>query len=141
MGHWVTIFKIKNEIYFLDSFGLHPQMYNFDLKLVFKSKVKYAYYYLNLQTQSDESSACGAYIIFFIHTIVLCKYSFSCLKKKKKIRHSNNLLNDHFIVQYIYEHFKDILPYNCQQLFCNSNFIINRNKCMQYVCKNNLARI
>ena len=138
LGHWVAILKIKNKIYFLDSFGLHPKLYNFDFKHIFKSKLKYDYYYLNLQTQSDSSSTCGAYTIFFIHTIIWCKYTITCFKKSvlKNLSHKNNILNDHFIIKYMYKHFKNILPSNCQELFCNTKFIINRENCVKLVCKN-----
>ena len=32
LGHWCVIIKIMNNIYFLDSFGLHPKKYGIDLK-------------------------------------------------------------------------------------------------------------
>ena len=34
LGHWCVITKIENNIYFLDSFSLHPEKYDIDLKKI-----------------------------------------------------------------------------------------------------------
>ena len=137
LGHWTSIIKINKKIYFLDSFGLNPKLYNLNLKRIFNSRVTYNYYYLNKKTQSEESSGCGAYVVFYIHTLVRCKYRISCFKKSilQNLRHENTLLNDHFIYLYVSKHFNDILPYTCKQLFCNTKFIINRKSCIKHICK------
>ena len=137
LGHWTVLIKVKNNIYFLDSFGLNPKLYNFDLKHTFKSKIKYNYYYLNVQIQSNSSTTCGAYAIYFIHTMILCKYNIICLKKKinKHLKNRIKSINDNFVIQYMYDYFKNSLPNNCQKLFCNNKFITNRKLCIQTICK------
>ena len=32
LGHWVCIFKIKYELFFLDSFGFRPKFYKINIK-------------------------------------------------------------------------------------------------------------
>ena len=104
---------------------------------MFKTKKLYNFYYLNLQIQSKYTTTCGAYVIFFIQTIILCKYNILCFKKKiiNHLNHKNKIKNDHFITQYIYSHFKNNLSINCEKLFCHSKFIINRGHCVESLCK------
>ena len=136
-GHWCCLIKIKKVLYFLDSFGLNPDLYNFNLKHNLKTKKKYLYYYLNLQIQSNYTTVCGAYAIYFIHTLILCKYNINCLKKEiiRHLKNKNKLKNDYFIIQYMYNNFKKDLPFNCQNIFCNDKFIIKRKLCIETLCR------
>ena len=136
-GHWTSILKIRNKFYFLDSFGLNPKLNHIYFKNIFKTKKIYNFYYLNLQIQSKYTTTCGAYVIFFIQTIILCKYNITCFKKKNHIsfKAQKKIKNDHFIIQYMYSHFKNNLSVNCEKLFCHSEFIINRGHCVESICK------
>ena len=136
-GHWTSIVKIRNKFYFLDSFGLKPKLYHIYFKNAFKTKKIYDFYYLNFQIQSKYATTCGAYVIFFIQTIILCKYSIPCFKKKiiNHLKHKIKIKNDRFIIQYMYTHFKNNLSINCEKLFCNNKFIINRGRCVESLCK------
>ena len=70
LGHFVTIFKSKNKIFFCDSFGKNITFY--------KKNIHNIDFYMNIELQSKFTTVCGAYSIFFIHIISLCRYNISC---------------------------------------------------------------
>ena len=137
LGHWVTVLKLRSRIYFLDSFGFHPKIYNLNLKHIFRSKVEYDFFFINLPLQSDRSTTCGAYVIYFIKNISICNFNILCFEKNvlKHFKNRNKQLNDQFVIKFIYDNFYHILPFNCKKMFCNDEFIIDRKRCMKDICK------
>lgn len=129
LGHFVTIFKSKNKIFFCDSYGKNLKYY--------KIKIKNINFFLDYKLQSKNTTICGAYSIFFVHLISLCKYKITCFKKiflnffnlKKKV-----FLNDKYIKNYIFLIYPKLNNKDCKHLFCNKNFIINYQKCQKILC-------
>ena len=78
LGHWVSVFKIKNKIFFLDSFGFHPNIYKINLKKIFKINKEINFYFLKYRLQGDNTTTCGAYAVHFINRILSCDYSIYC---------------------------------------------------------------
>ena len=136
LGHWCVIVKIRNNLYFLDSFALHPQYYGIDFKYIKNSK-KLCVYYLTQRTQDDETSTCGAYVIYYLMNIINCKYKITCFisRFRQTFFETNYRKNDQFIIYYLSTKFpKYVSEKNCVNFFCNSNFIINRKQCLETLC-------
>ena len=77
-GHWVSIFKINNKLYFIDSYGYSPIVY---YNLHIKNNYMKFTNYLSIKYQSDLSTSCGAYCIFFIYIFILCNYNIKRIEK------------------------------------------------------------
>ena len=136
LGHWCVIIKIINNIYFLDSFGLHPKKYGIDLKNIIRSK-KHNLFYLTQRSQNDQTTICGGYSIYFIISIIKCKYKITCFinQFKQKFSKTNFQKNYKFIVEYLSKTFPiQVNEKNCVNLFCNSQFIINQQQCLKSLC-------
>ena len=72
LGHWIVISKSnKGRLYFLDSYGKNPEFYRKKIEKKFD-------FYLNIRLQSDFSTICGGYAIFFIDLISKCSYDMMC---------------------------------------------------------------
>ena len=135
-GHWTVIIKIMNNIYFLDSFGLHPKKYGIDLKNIINLK-KHNLFYLTQRTQNNQTTTCGGYSIYYIINIIKCKYKIKCFVNqfKKNMSKINFRKNENFIVEYLSKTFPTYVnEQNCTNLFCNSQFIINRQECLKSLC-------
>lgn len=136
LGHWCVITKIENNIYFLDSFSLHPEKYGIDLKKITNSK-KYRFFYLTQRTQNDQTTSCGGHSIYYIINTIKCKYKIFCFVNSftQNFSKTNFLKNENFIVEYLSKTFpKYVNEKNCEKLFCNSQFIINRQECLKSLC-------
>ena len=131
LGHYVVCAKNENDFYFFDSYGFSP--YSYSLKIPFSSKLKK--YYLSFRLQSNLSSNCGVYAIFFIHLITHCNYNMICFKSifTKLFNQKNYLENDKYIIKYLFKYFPS-LSVNCEKVICNNQFVINRKKCIKYFC-------
>ena len=137
LGHWCVIIKIRNNIYFLDSFALHPMQYGIDLKNMNNSK-NLGFYYLTQRTQNNETTTCGAFAIYYIISIIKCKYKIKCFVNKfnQRFFESDYQNNEKTIINYLTKKFpKYVNEKNCSSLFCNSEFIINRRTCLKKLCK------
>lgn len=133
MGHWVTIFKTDNGVYFVDSFGFSPKFYK---KNIGNKHVKISHY-LSKKLQNNYTTICGGYAVFFIHGIVKCNYRIACFMKMMK----DNFLfkrknNDKTIVEYILK-YTSIKPDQCVNYFCSKKFNIDYNKCLNKICQPN----
>ena len=131
-GHWVTIIKNDNILYYVDSYGLKPCSYMKNIKNIYFD-IKYYFLY---RLQSDFSTICGIYSIFFIHLTIECKFNLSCVSNtvittftKSKIK------NDQKMVKYIQKIYPFFTKKKCAKFFCNSRFIINFEKCYISLCK------
>ena len=80
LGHWTCIIKIDNKIFFLDSFGFDSKFYHLNFKKIFKSKNRISYFFLKFRLQGNNTTTCGAYVIYFIKNIVDCNYYINCFK-------------------------------------------------------------
>ena len=130
LGHFVTVFKSENEIFFCDSYGKNVTFY--------KKKIKNINFYLNYKLQSNNSTICGGYSIFFVHLISLCKYKITCFKKIFlnffNFKSKRKFLNDIFIKNYLFLIYPK-LNNKCKYLFCNKNVIINYQNCEKILCQ------
>ena len=134
LGHWVTIFKSANKLFFMDSYGKSPDFYRKNIK----NKFKHFDYNLKMRLQLDFTTVCGAYAIYFIDLISQCKYQMNCFMKT--FRNTFILkpgIKDKFIIKYlfkIYPILRDKKKINCVNLFCSKDFIINFRKCEKVFC-------
>ena len=133
LGHFVCVFKIKNELIFVDSFGLDNSFYNKNIVNKYNSFKQY----LSKRLQSEISTSCGGYVIFFIHIILKCNYNLNDFSKIiiENFPNKNNYVkNDKIIFKYIIYNTR-ISSIACQKFFCNNSFGIKYNECIKYVCR------
>ena len=132
MGHWVLMYIENKTIYFLDSYGLHPKNYS---RYFTQFLHNHKGFKLNLnkrQLQSPTSYVCGAYVLFFIHTI--CHRGIKFLKKvlQNKFRNSTPTQNDRAILVFVYKHFPGLMT-KCRDTFCKDSLTFKQ--CAFYLCK------
>ena len=129
LGHFVTIFKSENKIFFCDSYGKNVTFY--------KKKIKNINFYLNYKLQSNNTTICGGYSIFFVHIISLCKYKMICFKKifLDFFNFKRRFINDKYIKNYLFLIYPKLNNKYCKYLFCNKNFIINYENCEKVLCQ------
>ena len=78
LGHFATIFKGKdNKVFFCDSYGKKLSFYKQNIN----NKYVKINFFLKFKLQSNISTICGGYSIFFVHTISLCEYDAICFTK------------------------------------------------------------
>ena len=133
MGHWVVIIKINHKLYFIDSFGISPNFYNKNIKNNY-SKINY---FLSSRLQSNLTTTCGSYAVFFIHLISYCNYD---LPRFTEIffdifNFKNLLKNDLYIIKYISKTYPHFGKNKCNKFFCNNMFLTNHKKCLKKYVK------
>ena len=132
LGHFVSIFKINNKLIWVDSYGKSVSFYK---KNITNKYISFTYY-LSKKIQSNISTSCGAYCVFFIHMILKCDYDLNKYAKiiLKEFPETKKFIeNDKKIVSYIIRN-TNISSKNCKKYFCNNSFIIKYNECLQSVC-------
>ena len=134
LGHWVVVININYKLYFIDSYGLSPVFYNKNIKNNY-SKINY---FLSSRLQSDSTTTCGSYAIFFIHLISYCKYDIlEFTDIFLKVFNFNNLIkNDIYIIKYVSKMYPHFNKRKCNKFFCNNKFLSNYKKCSKMMCKN-----
>ena len=134
-GHWVTIIKINKILYFMDSYGLSPNSY---MKKIGNQYVDIKYYFL-YRLQTNFSTICGVYAIFFVHLIIACEFNLApfanaIIDTFNKFKFKEN---DRKMKKYIFKAYPFFDRKQCKNLFCNSNFTINFKKCYESLCHQN----
>ena len=133
LGHWVSVIKINYKLYFIDSYGLPPTFYNKNIKNVY-SEINY---FLNTCLQSNLTTTCGSYAVFFIHLISYCKYNLTVFTDIffNNFNFLNLLKNDLYIIKYISKVYPYFNKKKCNRFFCNNMFLSNYKKCHESICK------
>ena len=132
LGHFVCIFKIHNDLIFVDSFGMSNSFYKNNIL----NKYTPFKQYLSKRLQSSVTTACGAYVVFFINTILKCNYDlnkFAVIVIQYFPKQNNYIQNDKIIFRYIVQNTR-ISYKNCQKYFCNNKFAIKYKKCLKSIC-------
>ena len=131
LGHFVSVFKAHGKFYFVDSYGNTPTFYK---KKIINKYFKFDYC-LKIKLQTDYTTVCGAYAIFFVHLFNGCNFDVECVVNifLKVFNPKKLIINDKYIVRYIFHIYPRINNNECQILFCNSNFIINYEKCKKNI--------
>lgn len=119
MGHWLSVCKNNQELWFFDSLGFGPKFYSDDIYNYIKKHQGIKHYKNNRQLQSFSSIVCGGYQVLFIYFLHQTRNFFTTIQKLEKMfpYKENHILNDEILLEYLYKHFKNIGP--CKQLFCN----------------------
>ena len=130
LGHWISVIKVLNNVFFIDSYGLSPAEYYVDLNNTHQSFT----HYQSKRLQSNTTTICGLYAIINIYLAINCNYNMYAFDEFIKKKISNNTLstNDKKLVNYMMKFIKNK---NCVSLFCNSKFAINFKKCRKLLCK------
>lgn len=133
LGHWVTIININHKLYFIDSYGLSPMFYNKSINNI-HNKINY---FLNKRLQSDSTTTCGSYTVFFIHLISYCNYNLSKFADIliNNFNFKNLIKNDLYIIKYISKMYPYFNKRKCNKFFCNNMFLSNYKKCYKTICK------
>ena len=133
LGHWVTIININHKLYFIDSYGLSPMFYNKNINNT-HNKINY---FLNKRLQSDSTTTCGSYAVFFIHLISYCNYNLSKFTDIliNNFNFKNLIKNDLYIIKYISKMYPYFNKKKCNKFFCNNMFLSNYKKCYKTICK------
>ena len=131
LGHWVCLFKIHNNLFFIDSFGKKTFFYK---KKITNKYLKFNHY-MKKKIQGNNSTVCGAYAIFFIYNMIKFKYNINSFQSyiHNKLHSTKYTLNDKIIVKFIMNNTSYSLT-QCEHLFCSKNFIINLNLCKKTLC-------
>lgn len=131
LGHWVVAMKLNKDLYFLDSFAKHPSFYNKNIN----NKYFNFSYYLVKRLQANDSTSCGAYCIFFIHSILRSEYNIARLENILTSTFFSNHYkkNDRNIAEYVFKN-TSISVKKCKEYFCNKDFIIKHKQCSKSVC-------
>lgn len=98
--HWLALFKTKQQVYFdfFDSFGHNINYYNNDFQN-FLEKHGGSYRTCNIQLQSNHTSLCGQYCLYFVfHRLLGVSYS-----KIVKNFSQNMKQNDDIVKQFVSE--------------------------------------
>ena len=82
--HWVGFFKLKNNIYWFDAFGVYPMQNEMNIF----QKNGYNIYYSNIQIQDINSILCGYFVIGYLYFINKMKGSI-----QKRISKYQQLFN------------------------------------------------
>lgn len=132
LGHWVTVVKASGKLIFLDSYGHKPAFYKKKIRNRYSSFNRY----LKSRLQSDFSTTCGAYCVFLIDLISHSRYDISRFTETflNIFKGKNLIVNDKYIVRYIFNVYPRIKNKRCVSLFCNAKFITNFKKCIMNVC-------
>ena len=132
-GHWVTIIKIDDILYFMDSYGLSPHSY---MKKIENQNLEIKFYF-KYRLQTNFSTVCGLYAIFFVHLSISCNYNLACINNSitDKFSRIKFIENDRKIIKYIFKVYPFLTKKQCKNMMCNSNFIINFKKCYESLCK------
>ena len=102
-AHWVLILFLRDKTFFLDPFGLSPDVHKFELA-VENSNNAVTYNIFTVQNFASRSYACGHFVI--IYAILLCKgYS---LKSIEKIFTKDTELNDNIAIDVVTWLFKNM---------------------------------
>ena len=127
LGHFVSLFKSGNKIYFCDSYGHNVKHY--------RRNIKNVSFYLKIRLQSNLSTSCGAFSIFFIHLISACKFDVFCFSDTfSKLFKFNFIKNEKYIIKYIFSIYPKLNKKHCNNLFCNKHFLTNYKKCVKKLC-------
>ena len=131
LGHWVCLFKIHNNLYFIDSFGKKPLFY----KKTITNRYLKCNYYMKKRFQGNNSTVCGAYVIFFIYNIIKFKYDINNFQShiRTNLHPTKYTLNDRIIVNFIMDNTSYSLT-QCEHLFCSKKFIVNIALCKKTLC-------
>ena len=131
LGHWVCLFKIHNDLFFIDSFGKKPFFY----KKTITNKYLRINHYMKKRFQGSNSTVCGSYVIFFIYNIIKCKYNINSFQSHilNKLYSTNFTNNDKFVVQFILNNTSYSLT-QCERLFCSKKIILNLELCKKKLC-------
>ena len=131
LGHWVCLFKIHNNLFFIDSFGKKPFFY----KKTITNRYLKCNYYMKKRFQGNNSTVCGGYVIFFIYNIIKFKYDINNFQSYicNNLHSTKYTLNDRIVVKFIMNN----TPYSltqCEHLFCSKKFIANVKLCKKTLC-------
>ena len=131
-GHWVCILKINKNLYFMDSYGLNPQLYH---KKIENKYLNIKYYFL-YRLQSNYSTICGLYTIFFIHLIITSNFNLKWFTNIVNNTFTKSKLNnDRKMVSYIKKIYPFFTKKHCIKYFCNPDFILNFKFCTTKICE------
>ena len=92
---------------------------------------------LNKRLQSDSTTTCGSYTVFFIHLISYCNYNLSKFTDIliNNFNFKNLIKNDLYIIKYISKMYPYFNKRKCNKFFCNNMFLSNYKKCYKTICK------
>ena len=127
----MSVFKTKHKIYFCDSYGYEVDYYKKNIK----NKYCNINFYLKIRLQSNLSTSCGAFSIFFIHLISICKYDIFCFNDIfiKIFQFKSLIEKEKYIIKYIFSIYPK-LNKKRNNLFCNKLFLTNYKKCVRKLC-------
>ena len=104
--HWLAIYiDRKRQGYFMDSFGWPPSAYGFT---DFFKRNCASCTYNERRLQSDHTTVCGQYCIYFI--LRLCRYA-SVASILRPFEHTALLQNDRYVHKIVEHNFRLGLPY------------------------------
>ena len=128
LGHFVSLFKSGNKIYFCDSYGHNVKYY--------KKNIKNVNFYLKIRLQSNLSTSCGAFAIFFIHLISVCKFDVFCFSNtfSKMFKFKSLIKIEKYIIKYVFSIYPKLNKKDCKYSFCSKHFLINYKKCFEKLC-------
>ena len=116
-GHFLLIIKDSNHIMFFDSFALPLNIYGPNIRKFMGRHGKLKKVRWTSRIQHVNSLSCAAHVLTILSFIAKFKSIKRGCKAFNALMNKNLMLNDKFVVKFIYDHFKMKKP--CKDVFCD----------------------
>ena len=117
-GHFLLIVRTKKLLFFYDSFGFDPSVYQKNILIFINRHKHHEYVKWNRQVQSFDSITCGAHVLHILYFISQCHDIRLGVELYRRSLSSNLINNDKSVVRFLYKTF--IISKKCEQMFCDN---------------------